>query len=104
MYKILFIFALAFLFVGCMDVTKVAPKINTLGLHQNIAMLELGRDVYINQCTKCHNAVRITRYSQQQWDNEIMEDMILKSKLSKSQAAAVTAYVRAVLENSVTLH
>ena len=89
------------LFLGCMDVTKVAPKVNTLGLQKNIALLEQGRDVYINRCTKCHNAVRISRYSQKQWDNEIMEEMIFKSKLTHEQSIAVTAYVRAVLENSL---
>jgi hypothetical protein len=101
MYKILITLALFFMFVGCMDVTKVAPKVNTLGLQQNIALLEQGRDVYINRCTKCHNAVRISRYSQKQWDNEIMEEMIFKSKLTHEQSIAVTAYVRAVLENSL---
>jgi len=102
MLRMYLIITFVYLFVGCMDVTKVAPKVNTLGLHQNIAMLELGRDVYINRCTKCHNAVRITRYSQKQWDNEIMEEMIFKSKLSQEQSVAVTAYVRAVLESSIT--
>jgi|TARA_B110001454_G_C12560283_1_gene367373 hypothetical protein len=101
MYKILITLALFFMFVGCMDVTKVAPKVNTLKTRTNIAMLELGRDVYINRCTKCHNAVRITRYSQKQWDNDIIEEMIFKSKLTHEQSIAVTAYVRAVLENSL---
>jgi len=85
------------LFLGCMDVTKVAPKVNTLGLQQNIALLEQGRDVYINRCTKCHNAVRISRYPLKQWEDKILPEMILESRLSPAQSEAVTAYVRAVL-------
>lgn len=80
-----------------MDVTKVAPKVDTLGLLQNIALLEQGRDIYINRCTKCHNAVRITRYPMKQWQDKILPEMILESRLSPAQSKAVTAYVRAVL-------
>jgi len=83
-----------------MDVTKVAPKVNTLGLQQNVALLELGRDIYINRCTKCHNAVRITRYSLDQWLSEILPEMNEKSKLTIEQDDAVTAYVKAVILSS----
>ena len=97
MDKILITICLCFVFIGCMDVTKVAPKVDTLGLLQNIALLEQGRDIYINRCTKCHNAVRITRYPMKQWQDKILPEMILESRLSPAQSKAVTAYVRAVL-------
>jgi len=97
MDKILITICLCFVFIGCMDVTKVAPKVDTLGLLQNIALLEQGRDIYINRCTKCHNAVRITRYPIKQWQDKILPEMILESRLSPAQSKAVTAYVRAVL-------
>jgi hypothetical protein len=97
MDKILITICLCFLFIGCMDVTKVAPKVDTLGLQPNIALLEQGRDIYINRCTKCHNAVRITRYPMNQWEDKILPEMILESRLSPAQSKAVTAYVRAVL-------
>ena len=97
MGKILITICLCFVFIGCMDVTKVAPKVDTLGLLQNIALLEQGRDIYINRCTKCHNAVRITRYPIKQWQDKILPEMILESRLSPAQSKAVTAYVRAVL-------
>jgi hypothetical protein len=80
-----------------MDVTKVAPKVDTLGLQQNITLLEQGRDIYINRCTKCHNAVRITRYPMKQWEDKILPEMIVESRLSPAQSKAVTAYVQAVL-------
>jgi len=97
MDKILITICLCFVFIGCMDVTKVAPKVDTLGLQQNIALLEQGRDIYINRCTKCHNAVRITRYPIKQWQDKILPEMILESRLSPAQSKAVTAYVLAVL-------
>jgi len=97
MGKILITICLCFVFIGCMDVTKVAPKVDTLGLQPNITLLEQGRDIYINRCTKCHNAVRITRYPMKQWQDKILPEMILESRLSPAQSKAVTAYVRAVL-------
>lgn len=97
MNKIIPAFCFCFVFLGCMDVTKVAPKVDTLGLQQNIELLEHGRDIYINQCTKCHNAVRITRYPMKEWEDKILPEMILESRLAPAQSQAVTAYVRAVL-------
>jgi|TARA_B110000116_G_C16438454_1_gene403786 hypothetical protein len=83
--------------IGCMDVTKVAPKVDTLGLQENIPLLEQGREVYINSCTKCHNAIRITRYPLDEWIDEILPDMTEESNLTMHQTRAVTAYVQAVL-------
>ena len=84
-----------------MDSTKVAPTINELGVKLNVESLSLGRNVYINKCTKCHNALRITRYSQERWD-EILPEMIEKTNLSVNEANSVTSYIQAVLSASTT--
>ena len=86
--------------LGCMDATKIAPKVADLGIGLNVEMLESGRYVYLNRCTKCHNAVRITRYSLQEWQDEILPDMSRESKLSVAQEKAVTAYIKAVIANA----
>ena len=80
-----------------MDATKIAPMVADLGIGLNVDMLESGRRIYLNRCTKCHNAVRITRYSLQEWHDEILPDMSRESKLSVSQEKAVTAYIEAVI-------
>ena len=80
-----------------MDATKIAPKVADLGMGLNVEMLESGRYIYLNRCTKCHNAVRITRYSLQEWQDEILPDMSRESKLSVAQEKAVTAYIEAVI-------
>ncbi|MDP6541480.1 MAG: hypothetical protein QGF07_01720 [Phycisphaerales bacterium] len=76
----------------------MAPKIASLGLQENSSLLEEGREVYLNSCTKCHNAVRITRYSRQQWQ-VVLPEMIKETKLTILQEKAVTAYIEAVLES-----
>jgi hypothetical protein len=87
---------------GCMDGLKVAPTVQELGATGDIALLEEGRKIYVNSCTKCHNALRISRYSQQEW-NGILPDMIRKSKLTRVQATQVEAYIKAVLLSSSTI-
>jgi hypothetical protein len=87
---------------GCMDGLKVAPKVQELGVTKDIVLLEEGRKIYIHNCTKCHNALRISRYTQQEWDG-ILPDMIRKSKLSSAQAMQVDAYIKAVLLSSSTV-
>ena len=86
--------------LGCMDATKIAPKVADLGIGFDVEMLESGRYIYLNRCNKCHNAVRITRYSLQEWQDEILPDMSRESKLSVSQEKAVTAYIEAVIANA----
>ncbi len=82
-----------------MNGLKVAPKVQELGVTTDIALLEEGRKIYVHNCTKCHNALRITRYTEQQW-GEILPEMILESNLSVQQSQNVTAYIQAVLHAS----
>ena len=97
MRKISLYVVLLLMFGGCMDATKVAPSVDSLNLKSNIPLLEEGREIYLNRCTKCHNAVRITRYPLLQWRREILPEMVLESRLTSHQVDAVTAYVEAVL-------
>lgn len=83
-----------------MDATKIAPKISDLGIGLDVELLETGRHIYLNRCTKCHNAIRVTRYSLQEWKNDILPDMSRESKLSVAQEKAVTAYIEAVIANA----
>jgi hypothetical protein len=82
-----------------MDTTKVAPKVQDLAFRDNVAHLEYGRELYVTRCTKCHNALRITRYTKGDWE-DILPEMTFKSKFSEEQKQAVTAYIHAVLLSS----
>jgi hypothetical protein len=86
---------------GCVDTVKVAPSILELGVLTDIPRLELGRELYVSRCTKCHNALRITRYSKAQWV-EILPDMTYRSKFTIAQTEAVTAYIQSVLHSAAT--
>ena len=99
MRRCTFLLLLLFTIAGCMDGLKVAPKVQELGVTTDIALLEEGRKIYVHNCTKCHNALRITRYTEQQW-GEILPEMILESNLSVQQSQNVTAYIQAVLRSS----
>lgn len=81
---------------SCIDVTKVAPEVSNLLVKGDVSRLEYGRELYITNCTRCHNALRITRYTETQWA-EILPDMFDKTKLSANQTHAVTSYIHAVL-------
>lgn len=83
-----------------MDTSKVAPSIQDLQVTENVALISEGRNLYITKCSKCHNALRISRYSELQW-NEILPGMTKKSKFSVEETKAVTAYIQVVL-NSAT--
>ena len=83
--------------VGCMDATKIAPAVVDLGPNLNVDMLQMGRGLYLNRCTKCHNALRITRYPLQEWREDILPEMAEESMLSVEEETALTAYIEAVI-------
>ena len=89
---------------GCLDTSKIAPPVVQLGAVENVELLEVGREVYINKCTKCHNAVRISRFSRWEWDTEILPDMIDEATLDSHEVTAITAYVHAVLKHQPELY
>ena len=94
----------ALLIGGCIDTTKIAPRVIQLGIVEDVATLERGRDVYITKCTACHNAIRVTRFSRFEWDTEILPVMIEESSLSTNDANAITSYIHAVLKSQTELY
>ena len=85
-----------------MDASKVAPFVDNLSAVDNVLQLKYGRELYVTKCTKCHNALRITRYTKSQWADTLPE-MIDEAKFTNEQSQAVTAYIKAVLQSSSTV-
>jgi mono/diheme cytochrome c family protein len=81
---------------GCGSVENAAPIVISGG-GAHAATLQSGRAIYTRQCTACHSAEPIRKYSGAEW-NTILPDMAQRTKLTSDQAAAVSAYVAAVLE------
>lgn len=83
--------ATAALLTGCVSIDQIAPPIAGSG------QLTEGRRIYTTQCTACHTAEPVQKYSPAEWRG-ILPEMIAESKLNATQAGAVTAYVQAVLQ------
>lgn len=84
-----------------MDSAKIAPYVQNLGLVENTEMLEHGRELYVHRCSKCHNALRITRYTKKKW-SRVLPSMVKLSKFDGVEKEAVAAYISAVLQNEKT--
>ena len=63
------------------------------------SQLLLGREIYITKCAKCHSVEPVTRYPLAQWEHEILPEMNEETNLNAEEAAAVRAYVLAVLKS-----
>jgi mono/diheme cytochrome c family protein len=81
---------------SCTNIEQIAPTI-TSAPGASSATLAEGRAIYTRQCTSCHAAERVKRYTRAEWST-ILPDMAHRSKLSDAQAKAVRAYVMAVLD------
>lgn len=88
---------------GCAaGLERAAPPVDSLLAYSgqaatpDLARLARGREVYLDQCARCHRPLAIDRYSPERWA-AIMPDMVARTKLESQRAADVDAYVRAVL-------
>lgn len=54
--------------------------------------LKAGRAIYFNQCTECHKAFDIPKFSEKKWRHEI-DDMSPKAKLTDEQKKTLSNYI-----------
>lgn len=59
----------------------------------NQPLLDKGRKVFENRCSRCHALKQPGSYEQQKWV-QILERMAPKAQLDETQKAAVLAYVQ----------
>ncbi len=88
---------------GCAaNLARLAPPAETLATPgagdagSNVAQLARGRAVYLDQCARCHAPIAVDRYGAARWE-EILPDMVARTKLDEGPAADVAAYVRAAV-------
>ncbi len=88
------------LHAGCMTLEQMAPPVGVefqrvaQREHVDISTLELGRQVYLMDCARCHGVEPIGRYSESRW-REILPRMGEESRLDAEEQTAVNAYVMA---------
>lgn len=86
--------------LGCMTLEQMAPPVGVefqrvaQREHVDLSTLELGRQVYLLDCARCHSVEPISRYSESRW-REILPRMGTESKLDAQEQAAVNAYIMA---------
>jgi mono/diheme cytochrome c family protein len=60
----------------------------------SVATLEEGRHIFTRQCTSCHTADPVAKFSPAEW-KAIVVDMAERSEIDERQQAAVIAYILA---------
>jgi mono/diheme cytochrome c family protein len=80
---------------ACTNLEVAVPPVTTLrarGGHS--AILESGRRIYLEKCSRCHVAEPVRDYPAARWPG-IIADMGERAKLSEEQHRQVLAYVLA---------
>jgi len=67
----------------------VAQKTNT---SITLSDLKKGHSIFFNQCTECHKAYEISKFSEKKWKHEI-DDMSPKAKLTDEQKTLLSNYI-----------
>lgn len=92
--------AAALFLCGCQSLEQLAPPVTALAVRPS-ASLNLGREIYITRCTKCHAPDPVLKHSKSEWE-KIIVDMAEETKLTPAETSAVRSYVMAVLSNAPT--
>ncbi len=86
------------LFSGCMTLEEMAPPVGNqfqkvAARHRvDVTALELGREIYLSECVRCHSVEPIGRHSAERW-RRILSRMSLETNLDGRQFDAVETYV-----------
>ena len=76
----------------------IAPPVAKLAVRSNdTAVLESGRRIYLENCTRCHVAEPVRDHAAARWPG-IIADMGGRSRLTAAQERAVLAYVLAAAQ------
>jgi len=85
------IIGLGMIFFACSpkttEVTETAEILNFPN-----ETVSTGYALYGSECTKCHKAKEVKKYSREEW-NKILPSMAKKAKLVADQEATIDAYV-----------
>ena len=87
---------------ACVSLEQAAPPAETLPSRTggtSAAQLRQGREIYVTRCARCHSVEPVRKYSRAHWERDILPDMAEETNLNASDAAAVRAYVLAVLDS-----
>ena len=85
-------------FLGCQTLEQRAPPVGeefqkVADRHRvDVATLELGREIYLSECARCHSVEPIDRYSADRW-RRILPRMSLETKLDERETVALETYV-----------
>ena len=91
----IFILLVPVIWAGCMSIDQIAPPVTPgMARHGSAATLQRGRELYTGRCTACHTPQPVAKYGAAKW-GEILVEMSDEAKLSKTDEAAVVAYVLA---------
>jgi mono/diheme cytochrome c family protein len=107
MKKLITLFAFALIIFSC--TRKVSPastptvsdnSTNTESVvvapaeDQHAIAIAAGRSIYNTKCTKCHGDKGVSNYTAANWEG-ILKSMAPNAKLTQTETAQVTAYVKA---------
>jgi len=99
MNNAIYIFLLAILATSCSPKTsEVITPVPEAKVKMPTMELAQGKSIYDSKCNQCHAPAKIDNYTQEQW-NKILPDMMIRSKLTTSDAALTQAYVTWELNN-----
>ena len=87
------------LIAACASMDTAAPPVAMLAARgKDIAVLESGRRIYLENCTRCHVAEPVGKFSAARWPG-IIADMGARAHLSAEQHRAVLGYVLAAAQS-----
>ena len=87
---------------GCASIATLAPPVSepmamaaaSRGTGRDV--LERGRNLYIQDCARCHSPVAVRKLGSREWDR-ILPDMAIRTRLDQDALKDLQEYIGAVL-------
>jgi hypothetical protein len=92
--SILCLFIVIFVVSACNQALYIPTLADSQNSQVSIDTLVLGRELYVKNCSSCHNLYLPERFTSKEWE-KLIPAMQIKAKVSDEEASIISKYLKA---------
>jgi hypothetical protein len=92
--SILFLFIIIFGIIACTQALYIPSLADSQNAQVSIDTLVMGRELYVKNCSSCHNLYLPERFTSVEWE-KLIPEMQIRAKISNEEASKISIYLKA---------
>lgn len=89
----MFFLLIVFVVGACAQALYIPSLADSQNAQVSIDTLVLGRELYVKNCSSCHNLYLPERFTSKEWE-KLIPEMQIKAKVNDEEASIITLYLK----------